>query len=143
MTTTPAGDNGKNAILRYFIVATSSNGATSVVSLGEIDPFFGGTSATPDFVAYSGTGGLPALVFPSRTLRDGTSQTLWVCKSWLSRLFRQDRVASPVGLKGNVNKPGSYTLSDLQGFTPATETVNGDTYTGAEGCQGRATASGF
>jgi len=52
-TSTPAGDNGKNAILRYYVVATGSSG-TSVFSLGEIDPAFGGTGAAP-YVASSGS----------------------------------------------------------------------------------------
>src|SRR5208337_711215 len=46
-TTTPAGDNGKNAILRYYVLATSSGGSQSLISLGEIDPNFCG-SANPD-----------------------------------------------------------------------------------------------
>lgn len=44
-TTTPAGDNGKNAILRYYVLATSSSGSQSLISLGEIDPNF--TGSTP------------------------------------------------------------------------------------------------
>jgi len=64
VTSTPPGDNGKNAILRYFVLATSAGGSPSIVSLGEIDPFCGGTSVTPDFVAAAGPNGLPALIFP-------------------------------------------------------------------------------
>src|SRR5580704_5765624 len=37
-TSTPAGHNAKNAILRYYVVGTSINGARSVVSCGQIDP---------------------------------------------------------------------------------------------------------
>ena len=37
-TSTPAGDNGKNAILRYYLVATNATGQQSDVSLGEVDP---------------------------------------------------------------------------------------------------------
>jgi len=50
---TPAGDNSKNAILRYYVVATGSSG-TSVFSLGEIDPAFGGTGPAP-YIANNGT----------------------------------------------------------------------------------------
>src|SRR5262245_43788800 len=40
----PAGANtNQNYDLRYFVVGTSSSGATSVVSLGQIDPNFVGT----------------------------------------------------------------------------------------------------
>src|ERR1700731_3368918 len=37
-TSTPNGQNGKNAILRYYLVATNGTGQQSVLSLGEIDP---------------------------------------------------------------------------------------------------------
>ena len=39
-TSTPPGDNGKNAILRYYVVG-GGGGQESVVSAGEIDPSFG------------------------------------------------------------------------------------------------------
>lgn len=55
-TSTPAGDNGKNAILRYYLVATNATGQQSVVSLGEVDPNFGGTSTPAPMVAYQHTG---------------------------------------------------------------------------------------
>src|SRR6516225_2174842 len=50
-TTTPPGDNGKNAILRYYVLATSSNGSQSLISLGEINPTFTG-SANPDLLTF-------------------------------------------------------------------------------------------
>jgi hypothetical protein len=56
-TSTPAGDNGKNAIFRCYLLATNGSGAQSVVSVGEIDPNFGGTAATPVFIAFQATGG--------------------------------------------------------------------------------------
>jgi len=43
-TTTPAGDNGKNAILRYYVLATGSGGSRSLISLGEINPNFSGSA---------------------------------------------------------------------------------------------------
>src|SRR5262245_40363713 len=46
-TSTPAGDNGKNAILRYYVLATGSGGARSAISLGEIEPRVGGTASNP------------------------------------------------------------------------------------------------
>lgn len=45
----------KNAIFRDYIVATGSNGAKSLISLGELDPFFGGTGQ-PILVAYQENG---------------------------------------------------------------------------------------
>src|SRR5580704_251210 len=56
-TTTPVGDDGKNAILRYYLVATNAIGQQSVISLGEIDPNFGGTSSPAPIVAFKNTGG--------------------------------------------------------------------------------------
>ena len=53
-TSTPADFNGKNAILRYYVLATGSNGSQSLISLGEIDPNFSG-SATPDLVTFPAT----------------------------------------------------------------------------------------
>jgi hypothetical protein len=64
VTSTPAGSNAKNAILRSYVLATSVTGAQSIISLGEIDPFFGGTAAIPPFIAFAGTDGQPALIFP-------------------------------------------------------------------------------
>lgn len=133
-TTTPVGDNGKNAILRYYLVGTNSSGAQSVVSLGEIDPSFGGTAAVPAFVAFQNTSGplltSPELVVPGAPGRD------------LSNLVSLQLLAAPAAegpggvttsleLGGNVTNPGQYTRADLDtDFTPVTEKVNGDTYTG-------------
>ena len=63
---------GKNAILRNYIVATGSNGSQSLVSLGEINPYFGGNpSQGPDLVAYEQTNGQllssPQLIVPQDT----------------------------------------------------------------------------
>jgi hypothetical protein len=72
-TSTPSGANGKNAILRYYLLGTSGGGQRSVVSLGEIDPNFGGTAAVAPFVAFQNGGGLlaaPQLVVPGTTGRD-------------------------------------------------------------------------
>src|SRR5262249_20287960 len=48
-TSTPAGDNAKNSILRYYLLAGSGSGSYSAVSLGKINPSFGGTAAAPAF----------------------------------------------------------------------------------------------
>src|SRR5215472_19042238 len=68
-TSTPPGFNGKNAILRYFVLATGINGSQSLISLGEIDPNFSG-SATPDLVTFSGSTASLAFTWPGAAGRD-------------------------------------------------------------------------
>ena len=51
-TNTPSGDNNKNAIFRYYLLATGAGWQQSIISLGEIDPNFGGTAPVPAFVAF-------------------------------------------------------------------------------------------
>jgi hypothetical protein len=127
-TSTPAGDNGKNAILRYYLLATSASGAQSVVSLGEIDPNFGGTAALAPFISYSTP--TPDLIVPgasARTLDNVTSLQLLAVPA----VTGPGSESTAVQLSGLVGAPGSYTLSDLQNdFTPVNETVSGDPYTG-------------
>jgi hypothetical protein len=130
---TPIGDNGKNAILRSYVLATSITGAQSIVSLGEIDPFFGGTASVADFVAFSGTDGRPELVFPStnasgRNILDLASLQVLAAPAVASG---PGGISTSFALAGNVARPGTYTLSDLQAFPKITEIAGGDTYTGA------------
>ncbi len=88
---TPAGDNDKNAILRYYLLATSAGGQQSVVSLGEIDPNFGGTAATRAFIAFQNTGSTlltaPDLIVPA--LPAGISPMSRTCNSCRSPRCRQ------------------------------------------------------
>jgi hypothetical protein len=135
-TSTPAADNGKNAILRYYLIATGASG-TSVISLGEIDPAFGGTGAIPDFVAYQSTGGLlsaPDLVVPGAPGRDVTGLTslsLVAAPALPTTPIAPGGVSTSVQLSGDVTNPGNYGLAALENdFTPVTETIAGDTYTG-------------
>jgi DMSO/TMAO reductase YedYZ molybdopterin-dependent catalytic subunit len=64
------GPNVKNDILGKYLVATGSDGYKAVISLGEINPQFGGQ---PDLIAYSfngqglGTDGFARLVVPGDT----------------------------------------------------------------------------
>jgi hypothetical protein len=132
-TSTPNGANNKNAILRYYLLGTNAGGQRSVVSLGEIDPNFGGTAAVAPFVAFQNGGGLlaaPQLVVPGTTGRDLVNLTSL-------QLLAVPAISGPGGpstavqLTGNVAHPGSYTKADLQNdFTPVTSTISGDTYTG-------------
>jgi len=67
---------GNNSILRSYITATSSNGSRSLLSVGEVNRWFGGNgpilsadvNATPTLVAYQVNGNLldtPRLILPS------------------------------------------------------------------------------
>jgi hypothetical protein len=136
-TSTPAGDNGKNAILRYYLVGTNSTGQQSVVSLGEIDPNFGNSTPAP-FVAYQATGGglltTPQLIVPNqpaRNLNNLTNLQILAVPALTQGADNPSVQSTAVQLTGNVNAPGSYTQSMLQNkFTPVQETIAGDTYTG-------------
>jgi len=88
-TSTPAGYNGKNAILHDYLLATSASGAQSVFSLGELDPSFGGTAPTPAFIAYQATGGalLPSPTSSSPAHPAATSATSPACNCCPSRHF--------------------------------------------------------
>lgn len=137
---TPTGDNSKNAILRDYLVITNASGQNSVVSLGEIDPQFVG-SATSSPVGASGNYVLQSngatVTFEDlgagasgRNLSDVTSITLLAAAAQPGPI-NPPPATNPITLAGNVSHPGSYTLPALEAdFTPTTETVNGDTYTG-------------
>jgi hypothetical protein len=136
-TSTPAGDNGKNAILRYYLLA-SGGSQQSAVSLGEIDPAFGGTAPTPAFVAFQHTGGgllaAPELIVPSASGRDVANLTglqLLSVPALPAAPIAPGGQSTSVQLAGQVTNPGSYTLATLKGkFAPVIETIAGDTYTG-------------
>lgn len=134
-TTTPAGDNGKNAILRYYVLATGSNGSQSLISLGEIDPNFSGSS-TPELVTSSGNTASLAFTLPGAGGRDITNlaslQLLSVPALPALPPGSPTPQSTSVMLAGNVSFPGAYTFqgSDPQNVSPITETVNGDQYTG-------------
>jgi hypothetical protein len=133
-TSTPAGDNSKNSILRYYLVATNATGQQSVVSLGEIDPNFGGTASPAPFLAYTNTSGpqlgQPQLVVPSQPGRGLTNVTSVQILAAPALPTGAGGLSTAVQLTGNVKAPGSYSPTQLQNnFTPVTETVSGDTYT--------------
>jgi hypothetical protein len=133
-TSTPAGDNAKNSILRYYLLATGSGGAKSVISLGEIDPNFGGTSPVAPFVAFKNTGGsllgAPELIVPGAPARDVSNLTSLQLLS-VPAIGGSGGLSKSMTLSGAVSNPGVYTLSNLQSdFTPVHQVVSGDTYTG-------------
>jgi hypothetical protein len=134
-TSTPAGDNGKNAILRYYLLATGSGGRQSVISLGEIDPDFGGTTPIPAFVAFKDSSNnllsSPELIVPGAPGRDVLDLSTLQLLAVPALPAGPGSVSSSLSLSGFVTNPGSYTKADLQAdFTPMQETVSGDTYTG-------------
>jgi hypothetical protein len=131
-TTTPAGDNGKNAILRYYVLATGTSGSQSLISLGEINPSFSG-SANPDLVTFSGNTASLAFTLPGAAGRDVTNLTnLQLLSVPALPLVTNAPPSTNVMLAGNVSFPGAYTFqgSDPQNVPAITETVNGDMYTG-------------
>jgi hypothetical protein len=71
-TSTTAGYDSKNAILRYYVVATNGAGGKSIFSLGEIDPNFGNPPAAP-FIGVAGS--VYSLVDPNAASRDATCRT--------------------------------------------------------------------
>jgi hypothetical protein len=134
-TSTPAGDNGKNAILRYYLLATGSGGAQSVISLGEIDPNFGGTAPIPALVAFKDSSNnlllSPELIVPGASGRDVLDLSTLQLLAVPALPAGPGGISSSVSLSGFVTHPGSYTKADLQAdFTPVQETVSGDTYIG-------------
>lgn len=137
-TNTPAGFNGKNSILRYYMLATSLTGAQSIVSLGEIDPNFGGTvtnPSSPAFIAFKTTSGPllsdPQLVIPGAAGRGLTDVANLQLLSVAALPSAGQSASTAIALSGLVNDPGTYTITTLQNnFTPVTESVQGGTYTG-------------
>jgi hypothetical protein len=129
-TSTPAGDNGKNAILRYYVLATSSSGSQSLISLGEIDPRFSG-NASPQLVTVSGGAASLDFTLPGAAGRDLTNLASLQLLS-VPALSGSGGQSTSVALAGNVTFPGSYTFkgADPNNVAPITETVSGHTYTG-------------
>jgi hypothetical protein len=134
-TTTPAGDNGKNAILRDYVIATGSDGTQSVVSLGEINPAFGGTAAAQAFIVYQTSGGsllsTPELVVPGAASRTVSNVTGLQLLSVPALPTGPGGISTSLTVSGLANNQGVYTLSTLQSsFTPVHQLTNGDNYTG-------------
>jgi hypothetical protein len=133
-TTTPPGDNGKNAILRYYVTG-SGGGSTSVVSAGEINPSFGGTKATPAFIAYALNGSTlaqPELIVPGQPARDLSTLGSLVLTSVAAQPNGSGGASTALTLSGQVANPGSYNATQLAALTPQTtvDVGGGTTYTG-------------
>jgi hypothetical protein len=110
-TTTPAGDNGKNAILRYYVLATGANGDQSLISLGEINPTFSG-SANPDLMTFSGNAASLAFTLSGAAGRDVTNlaslQLLSVSALPALPAGSSAPPSTSVMLAGSVSFPGAY-----------------------------------
>jgi hypothetical protein len=133
-TTTPPGDNSKNAILRYYVTG-SGDGSTSIVSVGEINPSFGGTQATPTFIAYASNGtnlAQPELIVPGQAARDLSTLSSLVLTSVAAQPNGSGGPSSTLTLSGQVANPGTYNAAQLAALTPQTtvDVGGGTTYTG-------------
>jgi len=133
-TTTPPGDNGKNAILRYYVTG-SGGGSTSVVSAGEINPSFGGTQATPTFIAYASNGTTLAqaeLIVPGQATRDLSTLGSLVLTSVAAQPNGIGGPSNMLTLSGQVANPGTYNAAQLAALIPQTtvDVGGGTTYTG-------------
>ncbi len=121
--------SAKNDILRYYAVATGTDGSRSVFSLGEIDPAFSGSASAP-YVTFTGTG--YALVDPKagaagRNVSNLASiQVLSAAPSTGTGGGPSNAVVLS-GLSGHV---GTYDIAALTSLPLATATVSGTTYTG-------------
>lgn len=125
-------DSSKNAILRSYLLATNTNGARFIISLGEVNPFFGGAASTAPFIAADGGNSSPALIFPGQGAEGRNVQDL----GSLTVLSVPQPSIGPGGpstsfqLTGNVRNPGQYGNQQLRSLPAVTETVAGNTYTG-------------
>jgi hypothetical protein len=138
---------GKNPILRDYVMATGTDGKQSLVSLGEIDPAFGGTGGASQqpIIAFSDKGvvlSVPELIVP----RDPTGARSITNLANLSVVGVKPPPAGPGGVtaslsvSGSVANPKSYNLGQLQAL-PAVQdnnvsffagpTLRTDSYTGA------------
>jgi hypothetical protein len=117
----------KNAILRDYIVATGSNGAKSLISLGELDPFFGGTGQ-PILVAYQENGNplssLQLIVPQDPTgTRDVAGLSGLQIGGVPAGVSSGAATTTQFTLSGRVGTPGTYTLSDLASLPASVQTV--------------------
>jgi DMSO/TMAO reductase YedYZ molybdopterin-dependent catalytic subunit len=120
----------KNGILRQYVVAQGSDGYTSIFSLGELAPQFGGSNPQ-DLVAYQqngsplGSTGFARIVaaqdnFGGRYVSNLANLQVGTAPSNPSQGGGE---TTQLSLSGAVQTPGIYTLSSLQALPATTETV--------------------
>jgi hypothetical protein len=129
-----------NFDLRYYVAGTGSNGATTAVSLGQIDPAFVGTGHPVPFIAFQTSGGTllttPQLVIPGgpsgSTIQNLTNLQLLSVPA----LSGPGGPSSGVTVSGNVTSPhttytqfpGAFTSTTLNVLNTSNQITN--TYTG-------------
>jgi len=124
----------KNAQLRGYVMAFGG-GTESVFSLGELNPAFGGSSATGAFPFISVSGGAYSLVDPlaGASGRDVSNLTQLVI-GWVPQPSGTGGgQSSTVTLSGLTKLPGQYDITALQALGSQTiNPANGSTYTGVQ-----------
>jgi hypothetical protein len=113
---------GNNPILRNYVLASGGSGR-SLLSVGEIDPFFGGTGL-PYLIAYQKNG--TTLATPLLVVPQDSTRTRYV--SDLTNLSIGAVPAPPSGPRSTttqftltgVSNPGTYTASTLAGLPQST-----------------------
>lgn len=135
---------GNNPILRNYVLATGNNGTVSAISVGELDPLFGGTGL-PYLVAYQRNGvtlATPQLIVPQDLT--GTRNIIDLANLSVAGIARP-----PVGPGGATSQftlsgagaPGTFDMAALSALAATTDhnvsffsgtTLNGPhDYTGA------------
>ncbi|MGE3936531.1 MAG: molybdopterin-dependent oxidoreductase [Rhodospirillaceae bacterium] len=121
----------KNDVLGKYLVATGSDGYRAVLSLGEIDPRFGG-GGTPKLVAYQ-VGGQPLgdSGFARLTVPGDDAGGRYVSNLASIAVFDAPRTAAATGggpssaftVGGEVQAPATITLGDVEALASVTQTV--------------------
>jgi hypothetical protein len=120
--------SAKNDILRYYAVATGTDGSRSVFSLGEIDPNFSGSANAP-YVTFTGTG--YSLIDPkSGAAGRDVSNLASIQVLSAAPATGAGGLSQAVVLSGLSSHAGSYDLAALTSLPSVTATVSGTTYTG-------------
>jgi DMSO/TMAO reductase YedYZ molybdopterin-dependent catalytic subunit len=120
----------KNGVLRQYVIAAGSDGYASVFSAGELAPQFGGSNPQ-DLVAYQqngaplGSTGFARIVaakdnFGGRYVSNLASLQVGTAPSNPSQ---GGAPTTQFSLSGAVQKPGVFTLPNLQALPATTETV--------------------
>jgi hypothetical protein len=130
-----ATPSDKNAVLRYYVVASNSAGAQSVFSLGEIDPDFGGPhtgSATlAPYVTVSGNS--LSLIDPnSNAAGRGLSGLTSLQVIGLPQNTGPGGVSTQLTLTGLTANAGTYSSATLAALSNTTLTTSGITYNGTQ-----------
>ncbi len=132
----------KNDILRDVVIATGSDGYQAVYSVGEINPTFGGSTTTPNLVAYANqpgqlltTDGFARTTVPG-DIRGGryvsNLQSVTVLHDPLLTGTFAGGLSTSFTVTGQVKAPATFNLQTLTAMPATTVNVSGPTatYTG-------------